>query len=86
MEGGHEIRWVQEVDKEGVVVEEGDFISTFKYHTRNGLGIRRRMQNRQVERQQAEKEGRKKSPFNKYESKIIKTLYSNWVKIGSIEK
>lgn len=77
MEKGHEIRWEQEVDKEGVVDEEGDFISTFKYHKRNGLGIRRWMHDRQVNRDRAEKEGRKKSPFNKYELKIIKTLYSH---------
>lgn len=73
---GHEIRWVQEVDKEEVVVKEGDFISTFKYQKSNGEGILRRMQGRQVERERAEKEGRRKSPFNKYEIKIINTLYS----------
>lgn len=76
IEDGHEIRWVQEVDKEEVIVEEGDFISTFKYQKRKGSGIRRRMQDRQVNQEQAKKEGRKKSPFNKYEAKIINTLYS----------
>ena len=78
MEKEFEIRWWQKVDEEGVVDGEGGYFTSShkKYHKRNGLGILRWMQGRQVERERAEKEGRKKSPFNKYEVKIIKTLYS----------
>ena len=67
------------MDEEGVVDGEGGYFTSShkKYQKRNGLGIRRRMQDRQVERERAEKEGRKKSPFNKYEGKIINTLYQH---------
>ena len=76
MEEGFEVRWVQQVNKKGEVGGLGYFQLSLKYQKRNGLGIRRRMQNRQVEREQAKKEGREKSLFNKYEVKIINTLYS----------
>ena len=78
MEKGYEIRWWQKVDEEGVVDGEGGYFTSShkKYQKSNGLGILRRMQDRQAERERAEKEGRKKSPFNRYEVKIINTLYS----------
>jgi len=75
MDDGFVVRWWQEVDEEGTVDEDGGYFTSSKkkYQKKNGMGILRRMRDRQVER---ERRGRK-TPFNKYEGKMINTLYQH---------